>query len=84
MPQPVHRSVTASEMPGSCVAFDYIYPSVLRQENRYQGDHGIFKTVSRTGEGWAFGPEDGAIESFFAVRSFEIIAHYTSSELETL
>ena len=77
MPQPVHRSVTASEIPGSRVAFDYIYASVLRRENRYYGEQGIFETVSKTGEGWTFGLEDGAIESFLAVRGFEIIAHYT-------
>jgi hypothetical protein len=66
------------------VAFDHIYPSMLRRENRYHGEQGIFKTVSKTGEGWTLRLEDGAIESFLAVRSFEITAHYTPSELEKL
>jgi methyltransferase (TIGR00027 family) len=70
--------------PGSRVAFDYIYASVLRQENRYYGEQGLFETVSRAGEGWTFGLEDGAIESFLAERGFAIVAHYTPSELEKL
>jgi methyltransferase (TIGR00027 family) len=70
--------------PGSRAAFDYIYASVLRRENRYYGEQGIFETVSKTGEGWTFGLEDGAIESFLAERGFEIVAHYTPPELEKL
>jgi methyltransferase (TIGR00027 family) len=70
--------------PGSRGAFDYIYASVLRRENRYYGEQGVFETVSKAGEGWTFGLEDGAIESFLAERGFEIIAHYTPTELEKL
>jgi len=70
--------------PGSRVAFDYIYASVLRRENRYYGEQGIFETVSKTGEGWTFGLEDGEIEPFLSERGFEIVAHYTPPELEKL
>jgi methyltransferase (TIGR00027 family) len=70
--------------PGSRVAFDYIYASVLRRENRYYGEQGIFERVSRTGEGWTFGLEDGGIEAFLGERGFEMIAHYTPPELEKL
>ncbi len=70
--------------PGSRVAFDYIYASVLRRENRYYGEQGIFETVSRAGEGWTFGLEDGEIEPFLSERGFEIVAHYTPPELERL
>ncbi len=70
--------------PGSRVAFDYIYASVLRRENRYYGEQGIFETVSKTGEGWTFGLEDGAVAAFLAERGFEIAAHYTPPELEKL
>jgi methyltransferase (TIGR00027 family) len=70
--------------PGSRVAFDYIYASVLRRENRYYGEQGIFETVSKAGEGWTFGLEEGAIEAFLAERGFEIVAHYTPPELEKL
>jgi O-methyltransferase involved in polyketide biosynthesis len=71
-------------VPGSRAAFDYIYASVLRRENRYYGKQELFETVSKTGEGWTFGLEDGAIESFLAERGFEIVAHYTPPELEKL
>jgi methyltransferase (TIGR00027 family) len=36
--------------PGSRVAFDYIYASVLRRENRYYGEQNIFERVSKVGE----------------------------------
>jgi methyltransferase (TIGR00027 family) len=76
--------IHSSAAPGSRVAFDYIYASVLRRENRYYGEQGIFDTVSKTGEGWTFGLEDGAIESFLAERGFEIVVHYTPPKLEKL
>jgi methyltransferase (TIGR00027 family) len=67
---------------GSIVAFDYIYASVLRRENRYYGEKEIFDTVSRAGEGWSFGIEEGAIGGFLAERGFELLSHHTPSELE--
>jgi len=69
---------------GSQIVFDYIYASVLRQENRYYGEQGIFETVAKTGEGWTFGLEEGEVGSFLSVRGFEILAHYTPIELEKL
>jgi methyltransferase (TIGR00027 family) len=70
--------------PGSQVVFDYTYVSVLRQENRYYGEQGIFETVAKTGEGWTFGLEEGEVEPFLAARGFEMLAHYTPVELEKL
>jgi methyltransferase (TIGR00027 family) len=67
---------------GSVVAFDYIYASVLRRENKFYGEKAIFETVSRAGEGWTFGIEDGAIERFLSERGFKMISHHTPSELE--
>lgn len=67
---------------GSKVVFDYIYASVLRRENRFYGEKEIFKTVSRAGEGWTFGIEEGEIEGFLSERGFRIISHYTPSDLE--
>jgi O-methyltransferase involved in polyketide biosynthesis len=64
--------------------FDYIYASVLRQENRYYGEEGIFNTVTKAGEGWKFGLEEGEVEPFLAARGFEMLAHYTPVELEKL
>jgi len=70
--------------PGSRVAFDYIYASVLRGENRYYGEQQILERVSKVGEGWTFGLEEGVIEGFLAERGFELSAHYTPPELEKL
>lgn len=69
---------------GSRIVFDYIYASVLRRENRYYGEQGIFETVAKTGEGWTFGLEEGEVEPFLVARGFEMLAHYTPSELEEL
>lgn len=69
---------------GSRVVFDYIYAAVLRRENRYYGERGIYNRVASAGEGWTFGLEDGAIRSFLAARGFECIAHYTPSQLENM
>jgi methyltransferase (TIGR00027 family) len=70
--------------PGSQIVFDYIYASVLRQENRYYGEQGIFEIVSKAGEGWTFGLEEGEVELFLAGRGFEMLAHYAPVELEQL
>jgi methyltransferase (TIGR00027 family) len=74
--------VRSHAAPGSQIIFDYIYASVLRQENRYYGERGIFETVARTGETWTFGLEEGEIEPFLAAHGFEMLAHYTPIELE--
>jgi methyltransferase (TIGR00027 family) len=66
----------------SMVVFDYIYASVLRRENRFYGEKQIFETVSRAGEGWTFGIEEGEIEDFLSERGFRMISHYTPSDLE--
>jgi methyltransferase (TIGR00027 family) len=70
--------------PGSQIIFDYIYASVLRRENRYYGEQGIYETVAKTGEGWKFGLEEGEVVPFLAVRGFDMLAHYTPVELEKL
>jgi methyltransferase (TIGR00027 family) len=68
--------------PGSLLAFDYIYASVLRQENCFYGEQEIFKTVSKAGEGWTFGLEAGEVVPFLSERGFEVLAQYTPSDLE--
>lgn len=70
--------------PGSQIVFDYIYASVLRQENLYYGERDIFETVAKAGEGWRFGLEHGEAEHFLATRGFEMLAHYTPDELEKI
>jgi methyltransferase (TIGR00027 family) len=74
--------IRSSAAEGSIVVFDYVYASVLRRENTLYGEQGIFDTVARTGEGWTFGIEAGAIESFLTERGFKVLSHHTPSDLE--
>lgn len=69
---------------GSQIIFDYIYASVLRRENRYYGEEGIYNTVAKAGESWKFGIEDGKIEQFLEKRGFKMLVHYTAFDLEQL
>jgi len=66
----------------SIVAFDYVYASVLRRGNKFYGEREIHETVSRAGEGWTFGIEDGTIEDFLTQRGFKLITHHIPSDLE--
>jgi methyltransferase (TIGR00027 family) len=68
--------------PGSRVIFDYIYASVLRRENRFYGEREIFETVSRAGEGWTFGFEEGTVGPYLETRGFRLIAHFTPEALQ--
>jgi len=74
--------IQKSSQKGSRVAFDYIFGSVLRQENKFYGEKEIFDTVSQTGEGWTFGLEEGKVEELLTKHGFKMISHYTPSELE--
>jgi methyltransferase (TIGR00027 family) len=74
--------IRESSQKRSRVAFDYIFASVLRQENKFYGEKEIFDTVSRAGESWTFGIEEGEIEEYLTERGFRMILHYTPSELE--
>jgi len=74
--------IRCSTMEESIVAFDYIYASVLRRENKFYGEREIYKTVLRGGEGWTFGIEDGTIDDFLTQRGFKLITHHTPSDLE--
>jgi methyltransferase (TIGR00027 family) len=73
-----------SSAAGSRVVFDYLYASVLRKENGYYGEEGSYDMVSRVGESWRFGLEEGAIESFLDERGFDCAVHYAPKDLERL
>jgi methyltransferase (TIGR00027 family) len=75
--------IRGSAAEGSVVAFDDVHASVLRRENTLYGERGGFDTVARTGEGWTFGIETGAIEGFLVERGFTLLSHYTPSDLES-
>jgi O-methyltransferase involved in polyketide biosynthesis len=70
--------------PGSRVAFDYIFASVVRRENSLYGEQKSFGMVARIGESWTFGLEIGEIKTFLNERGFDLNANYTPSELEKL
>ena len=76
--------IRESSAMGSRVVFDYIYASVVRKENEHYGEEGGYEMVSRVGETWCFGLEEGTIESFLNERGFECAAHYTPQDLERL
>jgi methyltransferase (TIGR00027 family) len=79
---PMLEFIRSSSAEGSIVAFDYVYASVLRRENKFYGEREIYETVSSAGEGWTFGIEDGTIEDFLTQRGFELMTHYIPSDLE--
>ena len=74
--------IRCSAMEESILAFDYVYASVLRRENKFYGEREIHETVSRAGEGWTFGIEEGTIGDFLTQRGFKLMTHYTPSDLE--
>ena len=67
---------------GSEVIFDYIYKSVLRGENLYYGEKGIYKIVKKAKEAWTFGIEKGEINNFLKKQKLKLIQHLTSKDLE--
>jgi methyltransferase (TIGR00027 family) len=68
-------------IPGSLLAFDYIGASVVRRENRYDGEQQVFDAVAKAGERWTFGIEAGQIEQFLADRGFDLVSNLTADDL---
>jgi len=50
--------------PGSELVFDYIYASVLRLQDNHYGEKGAAQQMSKAGEQWHFGIEEGEIKPF--------------------
>lgn len=67
---------------GSWVVFDYIYASILREENLYYGENEIYRTVKNANESWTFGIEKGEIKKYLHNRGFNLLEHYNASDLE--
>ena len=67
---------------GSEVVFDYVYSSVLREENLYYGETEVYQLVKKENEPWCFGIEKGAIESFLEQRNLRLIENLHSEDLE--
>jgi methyltransferase (TIGR00027 family) len=68
---------------GSLIAFDYIYASVLRKENKYYGERETsLKTLAKVGEEWIFALEEGEDECFLERHGFSLKDHSGKPELE--
>lgn len=67
---------------GSEVVFDYVYSSVLREENLYYGESEVYKGVKKENEPWCFGIEKGELRSFLKDKNLELIEILTSKDLE--
>jgi len=71
-------------VPGSRLVFDYIYASVLRQENIYYGERDIYRRVNSVQESWLFGIEEGKIEAFLGNYNFTLIQNLAAEDLEKM
>ncbi len=67
---------------GSEVIFDYVYGSVLREENLYYGESEVFQGVKKENEPWSFGIENGELESFLKDKNLKLIQNLNSEDLE--
>ncbi|MBN1416144.1 MAG: class I SAM-dependent methyltransferase [Bacteroidales bacterium] len=67
---------------GSRVVFDYIYASVVRNENIYFGEKSIHKTILNASEPWIFGIEKGEISTFLSKKGFRLIEHMDTEAME--
>ena len=68
--------------PESAVAFDYFYKSIVQGKSDSYGAKEIIKEVSKSGEPFQFGIEEGTIESFLAENGFDMVSHHTPEEFE--
>ncbi len=68
--------------PSSLIVFDYIYASVLRDEQKYYGEREIHKRVEKDNEKWTFGIEEGEIENFLTRFNYTLIEHIDSKIIE--
>lgn len=66
----------------SMLVFDFIFGGVLRKENKYYGEKGMYKRVAKVGEGWSFALEEEEVEGFLGKYGFALKDYRRSSELE--
>lgn len=66
------------------VVFDYVYASVLRREELYEGERQIVESVAKAGEGWQFGIERGAVEQFLSTYDWRLCDQSDAGRLEQM
>lgn len=64
------------------VVFDGIYASVLRRENHFYGEKDVLDTVSKAGECWKFGIEQGKTTELLEVHGFTLLEEKNAQDLE--
>lgn len=67
---------------GSTVVFDYFYKSIVQGKSDSYGARELIKEVSKSGEPFQFGIDQGEIEPFLAGNGFDILSHHTPEEFE--
>jgi len=68
--------------PGSNIAFDYLYKSVIQGRCSYYGAGELTEIAKKGGEALSFGIEEGEIEEFLASKGFTPLVHYSPQLLE--
>jgi methyltransferase (TIGR00027 family) len=74
--------IKRNSSPGSIVAFSYVYRSVIDGTRDYYGAKEMVRAVTKTGEPYRFGIDEGEIEPFLKDRGFGIVTHFTPGDLE--
>lgn len=81
--QETFRTIRDLAGEGSEVVFDYVYASVLRQEDPYEdAETKVMESVAKEGEPWQFGIEKGTIEQFLSAYDFRLCEESDASNLE--
>jgi len=75
--------VKANSAPGSTIAFDYLYKSVITGNCDYFGARELSEIVKEKGEAFSFGIEEGEIVEFLEGKGFSPIVHYSPKLFET-
>lgn len=65
----------------SMIVFDYIYSSVIRQENIYKDEERVYQGAAKIGEKLTFGIEKGQIKQFLSKYKFELVDEFDSNRL---
>ena len=66
----------------STIAFDYFYHSVIKRTNTSFGAKELSDFVSKLGEKFNFGIEEGRVGEFLKGNGFLLMKHYTPKEFE--
>jgi uncharacterized protein YndB with AHSA1/START domain len=67
---------------GSEIVFDFVRASVLRQAGSCYGEREIVNSVTKAGERWYFGIEEGELEGFLEKYGLRVAEHQDAHDLE--